>query len=52
MIVLFRLRASAHQELALLANVSAHVVIDGVEQPDLTESLNIDVSKEYPTPAT
>jgi hypothetical protein len=51
-IVLLSLPAGAHRNVVLLANLCAQVAINGVRQRDLAECLNIDTSKEYPTPAT
>jgi hypothetical protein len=51
-IVLLSLPAGARRNVVLLANLCARVMINGVRQRDLAECLNIETSKQYPTPAT
>jgi hypothetical protein len=51
-IVLFKVPAGARRTEVLLANESAQVVINGVVQWRRSSSLNIETSKNYPTPAT
>jgi hypothetical protein len=51
-IVTMRLAAGARRSVVLIATIGARVEIDGVPQPHLSAGFNIDLSKEYPTPAT
>jgi hypothetical protein len=51
-IVLLNVPAGTHRTHVLLANERVQVVINGVRQRALAETLNIDPSNEYPTPAT
>jgi hypothetical protein len=51
-IVLLTVPAGTRRKMVLLANIGAHVVINGVQRQDLFAGLNIEPSKAYPTPAT
>lgn len=51
-IVLFTVPAGTRRTIVLLANESAQVAINGVVQWKRSWGLNIETSKNYPTPAT
>jgi len=51
-ITLLTVPAGTRRKVVLIANLGAHVVVDGVQREDLFAGLNIEPSKEYPTPAT